>query len=151
MTDDVPFWRAKRLREMTDAEWESLCDGCGKCCLLKVEYVDTGEIEPTNVACKLLDLGTCQCSNYADRWTDVPDCIDLRNVVDLTLISWLPETCAYKLVARGQDLYWWHHLKSGSPETVHEAGISVRHKAISEEEIGDVDENLQNYVVDWRL
>lgn len=151
MNEGAPFWREKRLKDMSDKEWESLCDGCGKCCLLKVEYEDTGEIEPTNVACKLLDLGTCQCSKYEERRRHVPDCIDLRHVLDLTLISWLPETCAYKLVARGQDLHWWHYLKSGSRDTVHEAGISVRHKAVSEEDIGDLDENLQKYVVDWRL
>lgn len=151
MSDAAPYWRRKTLREMTTEEWEGLCDGCGKCCLLKVEYEDTREIQPTSVACKLLDIGTCACSDYADRRRHVPDCIDLRNVVDLTLIAWLPETCAYKLVAQGKDLYDWHYLKSGSRETVHEAGMSVRHKAISEEDIGDVDENLQRYVVDWRL
>lgn len=149
--DPEPFWRAKRLADLSNEEWESLCDGCGKCCLLKVEYEDTHDIEPTSVACKLLDLGTCQCSNYPERKQHVPDCIELRMVANLALIPWLPETCAYRLVARRQDLHWWHHLVSGSRETVHEAGVSIRHKAISELDIGDLDENLQNYVVDWKL
>jgi len=151
MTADEPYWRTKRLDQMTAEEWEGLCDGCGKCCLLKVEYEDTREVKPTSVACKLLDLGTCQCSDYADRKRYVPDCIELRNVPYLPAIAWLPETCAYKLVAEGKDLYSWHYLVSGSRETVHEAGMSVRHKVISEEDIGDPDENLPRYVVDWKL
>ncbi len=136
---------------MTPEEWESLCDGCGKCCLLKVEYEDTGEIEATSVACKLLDLKTCQCSDYVQRRRHVPDCIDLANIPDLRKLAWLPSTCAYKLLAEGKDLYWWHYLISGSRATVHEAGISVRNKAISEEDVGDLDRNLQRYVVDWTL
>lgn len=151
MTDEAPFWRRKRLGEMTTEEWESLCDGCGKCCLLKVEYEDTREVAPTSVACKLLNIDTCRCSDYVNRKKHVPDCIDLRHVPNLSHIPWLPETCAYKLIANGKDLYDWHHLVSGSRESVHEAGMSVRHKVISEHEIGDPDEELPRYVVDWRL
>ncbi len=151
MTGDAPFWRTKRLREMTKAEWESLCDGCGKCCLLKVEYEDTRKILPTSVACKLLDLESCRCQHYPTRKRYVPDCINLRDVVDLATIAWLPETCAYKLVAEGRDLYDWHYLVSGSRETVHEAGMSIRHKVISEDDLNDVDEDLPAYVVDWKL
>ncbi len=151
MTDDPPFWKTKRLREMSVEEWESLCDGCGKCCLLKVEYEDTREVLPTSVACKLLDTDSCQCSDYPNRRKKVPDCIDLRHVVDFTTIAWLPSTCAYKLVAEGRDLYWWHYLVSGSRATVHSAGMSVRHKVISEADLNDVDEELPRYVVDWRL
>lgn len=151
MTDAAPYWRRKTLAEMTEAEWEGLCDGCGKCCLLKVEYEDTREVLPTSVACKMLDLDSCRCGDYPNRKRHVPDCIDLRHVPDLRTIPWLPETCAYKLVAAGQDLHWWHYLKSGSRETVHEAGISIRHKVISESEIDDVDEELPGYVVDWKL
>lgn len=136
---------------MTPEEWESLCDGCGKCCLLKVEYEDTGEIDTTSVACKLMNLKTCQCGDYAHRRRHVPDCIDLSNVPDLRKLAWLPSTCAYKLLAEGKDLYWWHYLVSGSRSTVHEAGISVRNKAISEEDVDDIDRNLQRYVVDWTL
>ena len=146
-----PFWRTKRLDQMSDSEWESLCDGCGKCCLLKVEYEDTGEILATSVACKLLDLESCQCSNYSRRRAHVPDCIDLKTVPNLLALSWLPQTCAYRLIANGEELAEWHPLVSGSPDTVHEAGISVRFKVISEDDLTDIDEELPGYVVDWRL
>lgn len=146
-----PFWQTKTLDQMTDAEWESLCDGCGKCCLLKVEYEDTGEIQSTSVACKLLDLESCQCSNYPRRRTYVPDCIDLKTVPNLAALSWLPQTCAYRLIANGEDLADWHPLVSGLPDTVHEAGISVRFKVISEDDLTNIDEELPGYVVDWRL
>ncbi|MEQ9125023.1 MAG: YcgN family cysteine cluster protein [Alphaproteobacteria bacterium] len=151
MKEAPPYWRTKRLDQMTRQEWEDLCDGCGKCCLLKVEYEDTREILPTSVACKMLDLTSCRCGDYANRKTHVPDCIDLKDVPFLPAIGWLPKTCAYKLVAERKDLYWWHHLVSGSRETVHQAGMSVRHKAISEADIGDPDEDLPRYVVDWEL
>lgn len=147
--EDVPFWRRKRLHEMDDREWESLCDGCGKCCLLKVEWADTGEVEPTSVACRLLDCESCQCSDYRNRFDRVPDCIDLHRA-DLGLLGWLPRTCAYRLVSEGRDLHWWHPLVSGDPETVHRAGISIRHKVISEDELADPDD-LPRYVVDWKL
>jgi len=145
------FWQTKSLDQMTNDEWESLCDGCGKCCLLKVEYEDTGEIQSTSVACKLLDLESCQCSNYPRRRAYVPDCIDLKTVPNLLALAWLPQTCAYRLIANGEDLADWHPLVSGSPDTVHEAGISVRFKVISEDGLTDIDEELPGYVVDWRL
>ena len=147
----VPFWKRKALTELDRDEWESLCDGCGKCCLLKVEYEDTGEIQSTSVACKLLDLESCQCSNYPRRRTYVPDCIDLKTVPNLAALSWLPQTCAYRLIANGEDLADWHPLVSGLPDTVHEAGISVRFKVISEDDLTNIDEELPGYVVDWRL
>ena len=139
-----PFWRTKRLAEMTGAEWESLCDGCGKCCLHKLEDIDTGEIAYTNVACRLLDLGSCRCGDYRNRKRLVADCIVLSpdKVADL---SWLPESCAYRLIWQGEDLAWWHPLVSGDPETVHQAGISVRGRAVNERKAGD----LANHVVDW--
>ena len=139
-----PFWRTKRLAEMTGTEWESLCDGCGKCCLHKLEDVDTGEVAFTAVACRLLDLGSCRCGDYRNRKRKVADCIVLSpdKVADL---SWLPVSCAYRLVWQGDDLAWWHPLVSGDPETVHQAGISVRGRAISERRAGD----LQDHVVDW--
>ncbi|MFN4089133.1 MAG: YcgN family cysteine cluster protein [Alphaproteobacteria bacterium] len=142
-----PFWRRKTLAEMSGAEWESLCDGCGKCCLLKVEYEDTGEVFPTSLSCRLLDRDTCRCSDYADRKRHVPDCILLTPgmVGDL---SWLPSTCAYRVLSEGGDLAWWHPLVSGDPETVHAAGISVRQRTISEDE---VDGDLQDWIVDWKL
>jgi uncharacterized cysteine cluster protein YcgN (CxxCxxCC family) len=120
-----PFWKTKTLEAMTPQEWESLCDGCGKCCLSKLEDEDTGEIYWTTVACRLLDAQSCRCSDYSDRKRHVPDCVQLTpgTVRDL---DWLPATCGYRLVAGGEDLYWWHPLVSGSAETVHQAGISIR-------------------------
>jgi uncharacterized cysteine cluster protein YcgN (CxxCxxCC family) len=144
--DDVPFWRRKRLAEMTGAEWESLCDGCGRCCLNKLEDVDTGEIFWTDVACKLLDGETCRCTNYRNRRKHVPDCVKLtpQNVGGL---SWLPPTCAYRLVDEGRDLYWWHPLVSGDRDSVHAAGISVRSRTVSEDEFPP--ETLEDRVVTW--
>jgi uncharacterized cysteine cluster protein YcgN (CxxCxxCC family) len=131
MTDDLPFWKRKRLAEMTPEEWESLCDGCGRCCLLKLEDEDTQEILYTRLACKLLDIGTCRCGSYETRHQKVPDCVRLTPESAGTL-EWLPPSCAYRLVANGEDLAWWHPLVSGNAETVHEAGISVRDFAVSE-------------------
>lgn len=121
---ETPFWKAKSLEEMTPAEWESLCDGCGKCCLSKLEDDDTGEIYWTDVGCRLFDVKTCQCSNYANRFKHVKDCVQL-NPKNVRTIRWLPTTCAYRLVAEGEDLFDWHHLISGSRDTVHEAGASM--------------------------
>jgi len=134
---------------MSAAEWESLCDGCGKCCLLKVEFEDTGEVEATCVACTLLDAETCRCGDYANRFERVSDCIDLSRT-DPGALPWLPSTCAYRLVGEGKPLQWWHPLVSGDPETVHAAGVSVRHKTISEDDLSDEAE-LVHYLVDWKL
>ena len=138
---DAPFWKRKRMEEMTSAEWESLCDGCGRCCLNKLEDIDTGATYFTNVACRLFDTQSCRCKDYAARKRKVPDCVQLspRNV---RRIVWLPPTCAYRLVAEGRDLYWWHHLKSGSRETVHEAGQSTRGWTISEDDAGELEDHL---------
>lgn len=121
----LPFWKTKPLAEMSEAEWESLCDGCGKCCLAKLEDADTGEIHWTSVGCRLFDEKTCRCRDYDDRQAQVADCVRLtpENVGE---IPWLPMTCAYRLLAEGGDLYWWHPLVSGNAETVHEAGMSIR-------------------------
>ena len=141
---EEPFWRRKTLAEMTRGEWESLCDGCAKCCLDKLEDDDTGEISYTEVACRLLDLGTCRCTDYANRKRFVPDCVVLtpRTVARLT---WLPSSCAYRLISEGKDLEWWHPLVSGDPETVHRAGVSVRGRAVPEAVAGD----LEDHVVRW--
>lgn len=122
---DVPFWKAKPLERMTPHEWESLCDGCAKCCLSKLEDEDTGAIYWTSVGCRLLDCEACRCRDYPHRLKVVEDCVGLTPE-NVRTIEWLPRTCAYRLVAEGRELYWWHHLVSGSRETVHEAGMSVR-------------------------
>ena len=143
---DEPFWRAKKLDEMDPAEWESLCDGCGRCCLNKLEDMDTGEIAWTDVACRLLDGQTCRCTSYADRQSFVPDCIPL-DPGTVRELSWLPPTCAYRLVAEGRDLYWWHPLISGDADSVHAAGISVRGRTVSESDWPV--ETLEERVVAW--
>jgi uncharacterized cysteine cluster protein YcgN (CxxCxxCC family) len=146
MTDDEPFWKRKRLGEMTPEEWESLCDGCGRCCLLKLEDEDTQEILYTRLACKLLDIGTCRCGSYETRHQKVPDCVRLTPESAGTL-EWLPPTCAYRLVANGEDLAWWHPLVSGNAETVHEAGISVRDFAVSEKKVKNG--RFERFLLKW--
>jgi len=141
---DAPFWKRKAPADMTRPEWESLCDGCGRCCLHKLEDIDTGEVVYTNVVCRLLDQGTCACTHYAERQRLVPDCLVLTPETIATL-HWMPSTCAYRLLAEGKDLMWWHPLVSGDPETVHEAGISVRGRVVDERRAGD----LEDYIVDW--
>lgn len=141
---DEPFWRRKTLSEMSVEEWESLCDGCARCCLLKLEDMDTGDVDYTNIACRLLDHGACRCTKYGQRKELVPDCVTLTPG-EVRSLSWLPATCAYRLVNEGQDLYWWHPLVSGDPETVHQVGISVRGRIVAEDLAGDP----EDYVVDW--
>ncbi len=126
-----PFWRNRELEEFSSEQWEQLCDGCGRCCLNKLEDDDTGEIYLTKLACGLLDIGSCRCSDYPNRQAKMPDCVQITPQKAREL-PWLPATCAYRLVAEGRDLYWWHPLVSGSPDTVHDAGISVRGFARSE-------------------
>lgn len=140
----VSFWREKSLDEMTAEERESLCDGCARCCLNKLEDVDTGDIAFTNVACRLLDPGTCRCTNYAERSRFVPDCISLT-LARIAELKWLPQTCAYRLLAEGGDLSPWHPLVSGDWNSVHKAGISVAGRVITEKEAGD----LEDHIVEW--
>lgn len=137
------FWETTPLSQMSRDQWESLCDGCGKCCIHKLEDEDTGELHPTNVACKLLDRNSCQCSDYRHRRIHVPECVRLTPRL-LRQISWLPQTCAYRLVDEGRPLADWHPLVSGNPESVHKAGISVRGWTVSETEAGD----LEHHIVD---
>ena len=124
-----PFWKTKSLHEMTPDEWESLCDGCGICCLEKVEDEETGQIKLTPVSCEFLDTVNCRCLVYEDRFHVKPDCVELSED-KLKHISWLPATCAYKSLSEGRELDGWHPLVSGDPNTVHEAGISVRDRVL---------------------
>ncbi len=143
-----PFWKAKSLEEMSLSEWESLCDGCGLCCLNKLEDWDTGEVVFTCVGCRLLDGETARCRSYENRQQIVEDCIQLTPH-EVRTISWLPPTCGYRLVRDGEDLKWWHPLISGDPETVHRAGISVRGRTVEESAVAI--EDYEDYVVDWPL
>ena len=135
------FWREKSLTDMSRNEWESLCDGCGKCCLHKMEDEDTGEVYVTNVACRLLDLKTAKCSNYARRKRFVANCTVLTND-RIAQFKWLPKTCAYRLLAEGKDLYDWHPLISGDPGSVHTAGISVAGHVVDERMAGDFEDHI---------
>jgi uncharacterized protein len=146
--EDVPFWRRKSLEEMSDSEWESLCDGCGRCCLNKLEEEGNhAETYYTDVGCRLLDGQTCRCRDYAHRLDLVDDCVQLTPE-SLKTINWLPPSCAYVLLAKGKDLYWWHPLVSGDPDTVHAAGVSVRGRLSATEETVP-DEDLEDYIVSW--
>ena len=127
------YWKRESLSEMSKEEWEGLCDGCALCCMHKVEDEDTGEVFYTDVACRLLDLDTCKCTDYANRAKIVAECFVL-SPDEPGMFAWLPASCAYRLVANGQDLPDWHPLISGDPDTVHEAGISTKGKAVSENE-----------------
>ncbi|SMF13078.1 YcgN family cysteine cluster protein [Pseudobacteriovorax antillogorgiicola] len=138
------FWKVKTLEQLSPSEWESLCDGCGKCCLNKLEDEETGDLVFTNVACKLFDSQACRCKNYQKRRRFVPDC-QILTPKKVRRLSWLPATCAYRLVAEGKDLPKWHHLVSGNKHSIHKAGASVKGKVVSEERVKD----LEDHVVDW--
>jgi uncharacterized cysteine cluster protein YcgN (CxxCxxCC family) len=135
------FWETKTLREMSRPEWESLCDGCGKCCIHKIEDEDTGKLYPTNVACRMLDRRTGQCKDYRNRRAHVPECVRLT-VDNVDQIDWLPGTCAYRLLANGEPLPDWHPLETGDPESVHRAGQSVRGWTVSEDDAGDLEHHM---------
>ena len=140
MSGAAPFWE-KPLEALSRSEWEQLCDGCGKCCLHKVEDEVSGEIHPTNVACRLLDRQSCRCSSYRTRRSFVPDCVRL-SAGNVARYQWLPSSCAYRLRAEGRPLPEWHPLLTGDPESVHRAGMSVRGWTVSEDEAGDLDHHL---------
>jgi len=138
------FWETKTLSEMSTTEWESLCDNCGKCCLNKLEDEDTGEIHFTRVACDLIDLKTCRCTHYQERTELVVECLDLKQH-DFSAYTWLPATCAYRLLTDGKPLPSWHPLISGDPNSVHTAGVSIRSYAIKESEV----EDLEDHIIEW--
>jgi len=134
------------MSEWTQEQWESLCDGCGKCCMIRLQDEDTNEVHTTNVACKLFDRHTCRCSDYLNRSINVPDCVTLT-VQNVKELSWMPDSCAYRLVANAQDLPDWHHLVSKDRQTIHELGFSVQDRSICETEIAE--EDLEDHLVNW--
>ena len=140
------FWETKQLQEMTKQEWESLCDGCAKCCLHKLEDEDSGEVYYTEVVCRYLDSEQCACADYSRRSELVPHCVHLT-VENIAQYQWLPQTCAYRLIAEGKPLFDWHPLVSGSKESVHDASMSVRYRAISDEHV-DV-EDYEEHIIHW--
>lgn len=142
--DAEPFWRRKSLEALSPEEWEALCDGCARCCLLKLEDEDTGEVHLTRLTCRLLDLGSCRCGDYPRRHEIMSDCVAI-DPDKVRALGWLPASCAYRRVAEGRDLAWWHPLISGSRETVHEAGISVRAWARSEASVSA--SSLHRYII----
>jgi len=140
------FWETVPLTKMTAPEWEALCDGCGKCCLNKIEYEDTGEVDYTRVACRLLDGETCRCSQYAIRHQFVPDCVRLTPKTLPKVAYWMPRTCAYRLLHQGGTLPDWHPLRTGDPESTHTSGNSVRGMTVPEFEVPE--EEWDDYIID---
>ena len=140
------FWQTKTLEQMSTQEWELLCDGCAKCCLVKLEDHESGEIYHTNVTCELLDTQSCQCIDYAGRHNVVDDCIKLDRE-NIHSLAWLPKSCSYRLIAAGQQLPEWHHLVSGSKETLHSYGASLQGRVISELHVHDGD--IEDHIVQW--
>ena len=145
MSVDKPFWLTKSLGEMSEPEWESLCDGCGRCCMNKLEDEDTGEVVFTRVSCKMLDTATCRCSDYSNRFQHVPDCISVRPL-DEQKLSWLPSSCAYRLLSEGKPLEKWHPLVSGRADSVFESGISMQHLCLNETSV-PFDELIRHVIV----
>jgi uncharacterized cysteine cluster protein YcgN (CxxCxxCC family) len=143
------FWETVPLQKMSAPEWEALCDGCGKCCLNKIEYEDTGEVEYTRVACRLLDGATCRCGNYEQRFTYVPECVRLNPKTLPKVAYWLPVTCAYKLLHQGNPLPNWHPLITGDTNSVHLAGQSVQGITISEAAVDEDD--WDDYLLEQEL
>ncbi|MBX9731841.1 MAG: YcgN family cysteine cluster protein [Sphingomonas sp.] len=140
------FWEDTPLHKLDRAQWEALCDGCGKCCVHKLEDEETGELLPTNVSCRLLDRTTAQCSNYKHRHAYVAECVRLTPA-KLAEIDWLPGSCAYRLREEGLPLPAWHYLVSGDRDSIHRAGMSVRGRTISEDDAGE----LEHHLIDQEL
>jgi len=146
-SEPLPFWKIKSLETLSSSEWESLCDGCGRCCLVKLEDEDSGQIYYTDLACRLFDPENCRCTDYARRARRVRDCLKLTPA-KVKSLQWLPPSCAYRLVAAGKDLPWWHPLVSGSTQTVHEAGVSTRGRVGGTEEKVKLT-NYPDHIVTW--
>jgi uncharacterized cysteine cluster protein YcgN (CxxCxxCC family) len=138
------FWQDKKLSEMSSDEWESLCDNCGKCCLNKLENEDTGEIYYTRIVCNLYDMNKSRCSRYQNRLTLEPACIDLKQL-PLSNYKWLPESCAYRLLAEGKELPSWHPLQSKNPKSVHNAGVTISCYAMKAADVS----NLEDHIIEW--
>lgn len=143
---DQPFWKTKSLNELSEKEWESLCDGCGKCCLFRLVDEETDQLFTTDIICKLFDEESCRCSSYLNRTELVPTCLKLDAEL-VKELDWMPYTCAYRLLAEGLDLPWWHPLVCGDPNMIHTVGVSVRGKVEFENETNM--EELEEHVVDW--
>lgn len=148
MTSNIPYWQRKRLQSMTAEEWEGLCDGCGKCCLTKLQDADTDEVYYTDLACEYMDHTRCQCTTYATRQQKVPDCIVLTPET-IRDFGWLPQTCAYRLLSEDKPLPSWHPLVSGDPESVHRAHVSVREKTIPNSQVPEQD--WEEHIIHWVL
>lgn len=144
----LPFWQQRPLDALSETQWESLCDGCGRCCLEKMINHRTGKVTYTNLACPLLDPASCRCRDYPNRSRIIPDCLSL-SPGPMRQFRWLPKTCAYRLLAEGKPLPWWHPLVSGCSESVHEAGISLRGRLIVPTNLASQD--LDAHVVDWGI
>jgi uncharacterized protein len=142
-----PFWETKTLDEMTRDEWESLCDGCGRCCLVKLEDEDDGALHHTDVACRLFDAGSCRCRDYANRSSIVPDCVTLTPH-EVRTLRWLPPTCAYRRIHEGKGLAEWHPLISGTPDSVEDVGVSVRGRVFAHEDDVSI-EGMQRRIRRW--
>jgi len=147
MNSDLPFWERKRLHEMSAREWESLCDGCGLCCLIRFQDEDSGEVIPTRVSCRLFDGDRCGCKDYANRKAHVPDCIKLTPW-NIQTLPWMPKSCAYRRLDEGKPLPVWHPLLTGDRESVHAAGVSVRRQTINEEALEHPDDALDFTALD---
>ncbi len=148
MSEPAPFWKTVPLAAMTPAQWESLCDGCGRCCLHKLREDDTGRLHHTAVACRLLDVATARCRDYPNRLRRVPDCLQLTPAM-VREVDWLPPTCAYRLVAEGRDLPAWHPLRSGDPGSVARAGVSVAGRCVSERQAGALESHVARWPGQW--
>ncbi|WAC49977.1 YcgN family cysteine cluster protein [Asticcacaulis sp. SL142] len=143
-----PFWETKTLSEMNRTEWESLCDGCGLCCLVRFEDEDTGEVIPTRVHCKLFNPDSCTCTDYPNRKKYVPDCIKLTPH-NIEALEWMPKSCAYRRLHEGKNLPRWHPLITGDPDSTHKAGVSIRGQTVSETAFADIEDAIDFMAMEW--